>query len=422
MRAKFLACKLSMLTGVFLLLPVIAASAVTPAFAQSASPTAQIENYLDKITREQKFSGAVLVAKDDKVLLHKGYGLADDQKAIPAEPDTIFATGSLSKQFTSAAILHLEARQLLSTDTPLTRFFADVPTDKSGITVHQLLTHSSGLLHGHAKDDLTEMSRETALQTIFAQKLKATPGTKYSYSDSGYTLLAAIVEVVSGKSFPAYLKENFFEPLNLTNTGFFGDTSWAQNKKIAVTYLNGESTGSPANWKLSWALMGSGGILASVGDMYKWYQALSDNRILPAQQTAKLFTKHVEQVDDGSHYGYGWTIQDTARGKVVQHNGAGLGGNSDLTVFTEQKLLIMISTNRIIFREFADIPYDVRLYATEIAQPLAENILLNDFSKQPEPTFAIYPWLALGFAVLTGSGFLGIWWFKRRHRKNAKAM
>jgi CubicO group peptidase (beta-lactamase class C family) len=134
------------------------------------------------------FAGTVLVAKDGEILLHKGYGMADRQRKIPCDTETVFDIGSITKQFTSAAILKLEAGGKLNTTDRLDKYFPDAPRDKAGITLHQLLTHSSGLDHGYG-EDTDYAPRDLAISVFMKMPLLSPPGQKYRYSNPGFSIL-----------------------------------------------------------------------------------------------------------------------------------------------------------------------------------------------------------------------------------------
>ena len=207
----------------------------------------QIDEYFLRLVRKNHFSGAVLVARNGEILLKRGYDLLNDSgDSGSIGPDTVFDIGSISKQFTAAAILHLEQDGLLNVDDPISKYFDDVPPDKARITIHQLLIHSAGFTNDHFEDDLTPMTREEAQQAIFALPLGYQPGSNYTYSNTGYTLLAIIIEKVSGIPYTNYLHRSFFEPLGMSRTGFYND-KWSLSS-VANTYFNGKDQGKPSDW------------------------------------------------------------------------------------------------------------------------------------------------------------------------------
>ncbi|TET71235.1 MAG: class A beta-lactamase-related serine hydrolase [Candidatus Aminicenantes bacterium] len=260
-----------------------------------ASPEDNLRKKLDSYILtavKAGFSGAVLVAKGGKVIVHNGYGLADREKNIPVKKDTVFDIGSITKRFTKAAILKLEEQGKLKRSDPLTTFFDDVPVDKVGVTIEHLLKHTVGLHEYHdTKGDFEEMDREKAVKTILNQKLRFKPGDRVAYSNSGYTLLAVIIELVSEQSYQSFLKENLFKPAGMNRTGFYRDSLWKEDE-VAVGY-EGKTIGkknSPYYWPhMTWALVGGGGMVSSVGELYKWIQALEANKVLSEKAKENMY-------------------------------------------------------------------------------------------------------------------------------------
>ena len=237
------------------------------------------------------FSGAVLVSQGGNVILHKGYGLADRDNNIPVRKETVFDIGSITKRFTRAAILKLEEMGKLKTSDTLDTFFDDVPEDKAKITLEQVLEHRAGFHEYHdTTGDFEEMDREQALKTILNQKLRFKPGDQEAYSNSGYTLLAAIIESCSKQSYQSFLNEYLLKPAGMARTGFYRDPLW-QEAEVAVGY-EGRTIGeknSPLHWPhMTWALIGGGGLVSSVGELYVWVQALESGKVLSKQAKEKI--------------------------------------------------------------------------------------------------------------------------------------
>ena len=253
--------------------------------------TKKLDDYILKAV-EAGFSGAVLVVKGGEVILHEGYGLADREKNLPVKKDTVFDIGSITKRFTRAAILKLEEQGKLKRSDTLTTFFDDIPKDKAEITVEQVLEHTAGFHEYHdTRGDFEEMDREKALKTILNQKLRFEPGSQEAYSNSGYGLLAILIELVSEQSYTSFLKENLFKPAGMNRTGFYRDPLWKEDE-VAVGY-EGRKIGkinSPFHWpNMTWALVGGGGMVSSVGELYKWIQALQDNTVLSDEAKEKMY-------------------------------------------------------------------------------------------------------------------------------------
>jgi CubicO group peptidase (beta-lactamase class C family) len=378
-------------------------SAVTPLSTSAQElrlpSRSALDAYFQRVS-ENGFAGAVLIVKNQHVLLRAGYGQANDSTGTAFTPETVVDVGSLAKQFTAAAILKLEEQGRLHVSDTLAAYFARLPADRAGITLHQLLTHTAGLPNV-TEDDLTPLSREAALGQIFGQPLTGVPGQAYHYCNACYTVLAAIIEDVTGQPYPDYMREKVFAANRLRHTGFYGEARW-QNVAVAHGYWNGSDQGSPAVWAGPyWGVMGNGGVLSTVDDLRRWWEALHNHRALSAEQTEKLFARHVPQDDTTLFYGYGWGIEPSPLGTVITHNGGSIGGNSDLAYVIDQDLLIILLGNRIVYRTLTeDLPFEVRLYASDTRRQLLANLATNDLTPLPSPTFTLLPAIALISAVL----------------------
>ena len=304
----------------------------TPASAPEATPialdpagvAARIDTHLSRLV-PFGFSGAILLAKDGTVLLSRGYGLADREAGTPVTPETVFDIGSITKQFTAAAILKLEMEGKLTVNDSIGRWFDSVPADKQGMTVHHLLTHTAGLEDVFG-GDYEVAERDSLIRVALGSKLLAPPPAPYEYSNAGYTLLAAIVEKASGVPYEQYLRENVLLPAGLARTGY-RRVDWRPGE-LAVGYRGGERWGSPVDhlWAPDgpyWNLRGNGGILSSLPQLFKWHQALDGDEVLSTEAKRKMFTPHAAEGPDAtSHYGYGWAVARTNRGTpLIAHNG-----------------------------------------------------------------------------------------------------
>ena len=228
----------------------------------------------DFLTRLSGFgySGAMLVVKDGKTILRKGYGFANRSERVPNTPETLFDIGSLSKQFTAAAIMKLEQDGRLKTTDPINKHLKNVPQDKAQVTIHQLLSHTAGIARNvplSPKGDpaiyYEEIDREEALKRVLPTELQFEPGTKFQYSNAGYVLLAAIVEMASGQRYQEYLKKNLFEPAGMRSTGFAG--RWLPAVKQTLVARGHDElgeVGNPLKWSgESWLDLGGGGIVST---------------------------------------------------------------------------------------------------------------------------------------------------------------
>jgi CubicO group peptidase (beta-lactamase class C family) len=311
------------------------------------------------------FAGSLLVAKDGKVVLHKGYGLADRERRNPWGAETVFDIGSITKQFTAAAIVKLEMEGKLAVTDPINKYFEGVPADKAGITLHHLLTHSAGLEDGFG-GDYEEMPRDELVKAALASKLSWAPGTKYRYSNAGYSLLGAIVEKVSGQPYETFLQEKLFKPAGMTKTGY-RVPKWEPGT-VARGYNSQGDWGTPLDhaWASEgpwWNLRANGGILSTTGDLYKWHQALEGEKILSKTAKEKIFTPHMPEDEEGSsHYGYGWAIFKTPRNtRLISHNGGNGIFAADFRRYVDEGTVLIIGSNRSDFSSIALLPQVVRL-------------------------------------------------------------
>src|SRR3712207_1662857 len=276
--------------------------------APSAEPEPRdrsVGKFLDE-TLPDGTSGTVVAARGGSVAHCRGFGLADRDAKVAARCDTVYDTMSMTKQFTAAAILKLEMMGKLRVTDPLSKFVGPVPDDKRTITLHHLLTHTAGLTE-QLGGDYEALSRREMLDGALESELRSAPGSEYSYSNLGYSILAAIIEQVSGRSYEEFLAENLFAPAGMTQTGYVLP-EWKPDQ-VAVEYdENGEPKGKPFDhpWAEDgpyWNLRGNGGLLSTARDMFRWHVALRDDDVLSKSAKDKLFKPHVPEEESGDKIG-----------------------------------------------------------------------------------------------------------------------
>jgi len=332
-----LSWKSALLTLICFCLPALAAGQSSETIVRGDAG-ARLDAWFSRIT-PYGFSGAVLVARDGEVILNRGYGLADRARALPNAAETIFCIGSITKQFTAAALLKLEMQGKLHTDDPLSRHLEGVPEDKAGLTLHHLLTHSSGLVQDMGPD-YAPVERDSSVRRILSQYLEFAPGARFEYSNVGYTLLAAVVEKVSGRPYEQFLREELFLPAGMEHTGYrLPDwNACVVARNFTGDDDNGTSLERPFPY---WNLVGNGGILSTTMDMYRWHEALLGETILSAAAKRKIFTPYLND------YGYGWDVLQTPRGTLIQHNGGGrLGNNSEMRRYVDAGVVTILLCNQ----------------------------------------------------------------------------
>lgn len=337
------------------ILTILLLSAATASFAQNtnwqASPKTvkRINDYLERLDKIG-YNGAVLVAFDGKPVISKGYGFSDFEGRIKNSPNTIFDTGSLTKQFTAAAILKLEMQGKLSTDDKITKYFRNVPPDKAGITIHQLLRHSAGF-RGGIGGDFDRIPEAEFIEKVFASELRFPAGTRYSYSNIGYSLLALIVEKVSGQTYEQYLYENLWKPAGMETTGYTRPDF--DKKLIAAGYRNDERWGKPTEklWDKDAPflhLKGNGGVLSTTLDLFRWDQALTSDKILSKAAKEKYFSPALRADENkDAFYAYGWHITKTERNtRRVWHNGTNRIFYAEFYRYPDDRVTIILMTNK----------------------------------------------------------------------------
>jgi CubicO group peptidase (beta-lactamase class C family) len=287
------------------------------------------------------FAGTVLVAKNGGIVLLKGYGLADRTRKIPNGPATRFEVASLTKTFTAAAVLQLESRGLLRTDDPLGKYLGRFPSPKDRATIHHLATHTGGLVREGT--DLGEvLTRQAFVDAMKRTPAESQPGERYRYSNAGYSMLAAVIEVVSGTSYETYIRRHLFIPAGISGAGFRGDFT-GPDGTLAKGYLGPpHAARESVEVAYPWGTRGAGGMIATVPEMYQWVIALEDTAVLPSAARAKMFQARPEE-------GYGWHVEtDRRRGIPVIHKGGGMPQYaSQILRYPSVGLLIIWASNNL---------------------------------------------------------------------------
>lgn len=292
------------------------------------------------------FSGGLQLTQKGRTLTSQGYGMANRARGIPMGSDTIFDIGSVSKQFTAAAILRLEEMGRLRTDDPISQHLQGVPSDKQAITIHHLLTHSAGFPHD-VGDNQTNPARDEAVRQMLAAELKFSPGTKHAYTNVGYALLAAIVETSSGKSYEGFMREELWRPLGMRRTGMvLGGLAQAD---VAEGYMF-DGPIPPNIYRTadrdgaSWLVRGAGYIFSTMPDLERWGEALRVGRILSDASRRKLFHPHIRENDKTpSYYSYGWALFSNRDGSCrIGHDGSA-GVHFDFMSFFPERDAVLIS-------------------------------------------------------------------------------
>ncbi|MEP3371708.1 serine hydrolase [Maribacter dokdonensis] len=342
------------------------------------------------------FSGVVLVAKQGEVILSKGYGWADRKNKIPNSPATVFNIGSVTKQFTASAILKLVEQGKIKTSDKISSYFTQTPIDKSDITIHQLLTHTSGISNRTGGFRYDEATKQQFLKEFFESELHSKPGTKYQYANANYIMLTVILELVSGQTYDAFLKEHLFKPAHLKSTGYKSINF--NSEKLAHGYYYNRTDEKWADWGTTqqhlpynnnhWYSVGKGDIHSTIKDLYKWHIALKNNVVLTSKTREIQETPYVAENDKmTSYYGYGWAISKSDKEtKIVAHNGSNGLYFADFVRYVDDEVVVIYITNAFlgneseyVAREIGKMVFNTNYSPTPISKNIYE--LIHEFMK-----------------------------------------
>ncbi|MFA6469713.1 MAG: serine hydrolase [Bacteroidota bacterium] len=322
------------------------------------SKTERLDELIGGFTRLRQFNGTALIAKEGKVLLKKGYGFANFELGSPTEVDTKYRLASVTKQFTAMRIMQLVEEGKLNLAGTISDYLPDYPRSTgSRITIHHLLTHTSGIpsytdFPGFMQRNARNPVRPQEFIKFFADSaLQFEPGTKFHYNNSAYFLLGVLIEKVTGMSYAENINEHIFKPLGMKNSGY--DRNAQLLPKRAAGYQQNGSQLMNAQYIDMTIPYSAGSLYSTVEDLYVWDQALYTHTLLPSDAAQKLFSKYV-WTDEGAqsrYYGYGWfmnTVQignSTDSVESVEHGGGIFGFNTLMFRVPKEKITIILLSN-----------------------------------------------------------------------------
>ncbi len=326
-----------------------------PSSSAGEALTDRADAFMKQVQQTQGFSGVVLIARDGRILFARPYGMANIELDVPNTLDTKFRLASITKQFTAAAILMLQERGKLSVNDTLCTYLRDCPETWKTITIHHLLSHSSGIYSftESSDNDRYDPLPMPVLDTVarFKDKpLDFAPGTAFHYSDSGYLLLGYVIEQASGKKYEDFLKENIYEPLHMENSGY--DHPWLILKHRAQGYAQRNGTTVNAAYMQMDTPFGGGSQYSTVGDLLLWDQALYGEKLLSRNSLIAMFNPNPVQVPPEwllgkkGGYGYGWMIEELFGRKLHVHGGLINGFSSIIMRYPEDRTLVVVLRNQ----------------------------------------------------------------------------
>jgi CubicO group peptidase (beta-lactamase class C family) len=362
----------------------LAGSGRAPGAGQGQRDLAERLDRLVRATVPFGFAGQVVVEVDGRVVLDDAYGYADAAARRPMTRETRIGVASISKQFAAAAVMALAEQGRLSVTDSLGRFFPEAPPDKRGITLEQLLTHTSGI-RTTLREDFAAQSLDELIDALMATPLRFDPGSRWAYSTEGYNLVAAIVQKVSGRPYGDFLRERLFEPAGLTRTALLDR---ARSGDVAEAYLAWDDRGSPRVWPHNWRNFGAGDVVTTAEDLHRWDVALREGSVLSSASVERMMTAHAE-IEDGVGYGYGFFVHHAeGEPRMIEHGGdAELGYNASYFRYVDEGFVVIVICNRrspngVSLRHALGLPIERLLRGEDVESPPSASLLDVDEARR----------------------------------------
>ena len=354
-RRSFLTGSISVMVGATLLPAEVACQQSTPVATKDRSVIAEeLETFINELVKEDKFSGAVLMAKDNNPIFQKAYGLASKEFNVPNQTNTKFNIASMGKMFTGIAVAQLAEQKKLSFDEFIIRYLPEYPKEvASRVSIHHLLTHTSGL-GSYWKDEFHEANhaRFRTIQDFFPffenDALAFPPGTKWSYSNAGFMVLGAIIEKVTGQSYFDYVKENVFRRAGMSDTDFYEADRVTPNLAIGYTKQN-RYLPVVAEWTNTLFISPvkggpAGGVYSTVEDLLHFSIALQQNKLLSPKLTETVLTGKVGYTTTRK-YAYGFANDIVNGQRIIFHDGGANGISAEFDFYPDAAYTFIVLSN-----------------------------------------------------------------------------
>jgi CubicO group peptidase (beta-lactamase class C family)/uncharacterized protein YneR len=364
----------ALLPGAFVLLLSLGSLPARAAAPPSSDLAAYADHLLATSYPADQPGAAALVMKDGQIVLRKGFGMANLELRIPVSPDMVFELGSITKQFTAASILLLQERGQLRVEDEITKYLPDYPTHGQKITVENLLTHTSGIPSYTGLDEWMPRVREdmkiTDLIAMFKDKpLEFTPGEKWAYDNSGYILLGAILEKVSGKSYEQFVEEEIFQKLGMAHSRY------GHTEELVPLRASGYEKNDKGFYNARYLSMtqpyAAGSLMSTVDDLAIWDRALAGETLLKKASLDRMLTSYKLKSGLATHYGYGMGVSELAGKRLLAHGGGIFGFVTIITRVPDEHLLVVILSNN----EASNPPPEalaLRIAAKALGQPFED--------------------------------------------------
>ena len=304
----------------------------------------KMHDYMKKYTELWAFSGSIAAIKNGEIIFEQSYGYANVEHKVPNTSQTKFRLYSISKQFTAVAILMLEERGLLKVEDSARKHFPDWTELDERITIHQLLTHTSGLTSYSSDNEFLKdlkhdpnTNRSDLVNLINNRTLNFEPGSDWAYCNTGYLVLELLIEKSSNMSYPKFMKENIFRPLSMDDSGVYNDFHLTPNKASGYYLSNYEII--PCEYVNMNIISASGGLYSTILDMLKWDKALRTDQLLTQKSIDKMNTNYQ------NNYGYGVVVKTIDDKRVVGHDGGYAGFLTDMERHLDDDFAIVVLSN-----------------------------------------------------------------------------
>jgi len=315
-----------------------------PSVAQDRTPA--VDAYVQTEMSRARIPGlSIAVIRDGRIVLAKGYGIANVEHQVPVKPETIFQSGSMGKQFTSTLIMMLIEEGKISLDDKLGKFFSEGPEDWRNIPIRNLLTHTGGTTDYPPDFDMRrDYTEAELLRRAAAIPLAFQPGQRWSYSNLGYLTLGLVISKVTGKFYGDLLQERIFKPLEMTTARVISEADIVPNRAAGYVIAQGQLKNQ--NWvSPTMNTTADGALYLTVLDMAKWDAALYTEKLLKRSSLDMMWTP--VRLNDGSTqpYGFGWQIGSINGHRLVEHGGAWQGFKAHISRYVDDKLTVVVFAN-----------------------------------------------------------------------------
>jgi CubicO group peptidase (beta-lactamase class C family) len=330
----------------FLKLGLCLLALVSPALGQNSNDA--VDQYIQGEMSNRKIPGlALLVVRDGKIVKQQGYGMANVELQAPVEPETLFQSGSMGKQFTATAVMMLVEEGKINLDDSLTKYFPDAPASWNQVKVRHLLSHTAGFGDYPKNFDFRkDYTEDELLKIVQGISLAFEPGTKWSYSNLGYLTLGVLIHKVTGQFYGDFLQERVFKPLGMNTTRIINEADIIPNRssgyELVKQQLKNQEWVSP-----TLNTTADGSLYFSIIDLAKWDAALNERKLLKASSYESMWTPF--KLNDGQPnkdgYGFGWFVHHARGHRVIEHEGAWQGFTTNISRYVDDKLTIVVLTN-----------------------------------------------------------------------------